>query len=264
MQEQVYSISYHIAANFFVYIIQMCVIEYAMESKYSHAKTLLIEVSTYLIYIWIMYRAPFLTVTRALLGVLLVFCAVYPLHREKWYYGLLIVTITSVMNVLADAFMAVLIPREMIVSGVLFKKYPLTAYSIYLCVVAFLQMLFVLIIRLFRKRYDSLRDSIPWLLFAVFPVSQLIILVGNFQGYLADDSSWQPAHVIPSLLVCVIADIALYFAVKMLSDRTELRVRNELLEDQLTDQQTYYRELSSSFEEIRRMRHDIANHLYTI
>lgn len=264
MQEQIYNIPYHIIANIFVYIIQMFAIESAMDSKYSHKKTLLIEAPTALLYIWIMFRAPFFSALRALVGVLAMVGIVYPLHKDKWYYAFLIVTVTSIVNVVADAGMIVLIPREMIVSGVLFNKYPLTAYSIYVCVVAFLQMLFILIVRMFRRRYDSLHDRIPWLLFAVFPISQLTNLMGTFRGYLADESSWRPENVIPSLLVCVIADIALYFAIRMLSDRTELRVRNELLEDQLSDQQSYYRELSSSFEEIRRMRHDIANHLYTM
>ena len=264
MQEQVYNMLYHIIANGIVYFIQMAVIEYAMESRFSHIKTVLIEVSSYLIYVLIMYRTPYLTIGRALLGNLLIFAVVYPLHKEKWYYALLIVTLTSIMNVFADAFLAAMIPPEMIVSGVLFNKYPLTAYSIYICLVAFLQMLFVLAVRMFRRRYDSLHDRIPWLLFAVFPISQLIILVGVFRNYSADETLWSPANVIPSLIVCVIADIALYFAVRMVSDRTELRVRNDLLEDQLADQQSYYRELSSSFEEIRKMRHDIANHLYTM
>lgn len=262
--EQVYNIYHFIIANGIVYFIQMFAMESAMDSKYSRTKTLLIEMSSYLIYILIMYRTPYLTIIRALIGVFLVIGVVYPLHKEKWYYVSLIVTITSILNVLADAFMAALIPRELIVSGVLFKKYPLTAYSIYICVVAVLQMLFVFMIRLFRKRYDSLHDRIPWFLFAVFPVSQLIILIALFHGYLSDETLWRPSNVLPSLLVCAIADVALYYAVRMLSDRTELRVRNELLEDQLTDQQTFYRELSSSFEEIRRMRHDIANHLYTM
>lgn len=264
MQVQIYNIPYHIIANIFVYIIQIISIESAMDRKYSYPKTLLIEAPTALIYIWIMFQAPFFTALRALIGVLFIFCVVYPLHKEKWYYVFLIVALTSIVNVMADAGMIVLIPREMIVSGVLFNKYPLTAYSIYVCVVAFLQMMFILVVRLFRKRYDSLHDRIPWLLFAVFPISQLTILLGTFRGYLADETYWRPSNVVPSLLVCVIADIGLYFALRMLSDRTELRVRNELLEDQLSDQQTYYRELSSSFEEIRRMRHDIANHLYTM
>lgn len=264
MQEQIYNIPYHIIANILVYIIQMCAIESAMDSKYSHARTLLIEAPTALIYIWIMFRLPFFSVMRAFIGLLFIVGVVYLLHREKWYYVFLIATITSLVNVLSDAGMIVLIPREMIVSGVLFSKYPLTAYSIYVCVVALMQTLLILVIRLFRRRYESLHDRIPWLLFAVFPISQFIILIGTFRGYLVDETSWRPSNVIPVLLVCVIADIALYFAVRMLSDRTELRVRNELLEDQLSDQQSYYRELSSSFEEIRRMRHDIANHLYTM
>lgn len=264
MQEQIYNIPYHIIANIIAYILQMIAIESAMESRLSHTKTLLIEAPTALLYIWIMFQAPFFTALRAIIAQIFMMIVVYPLHKEKWYYALLIIAITSVLTVLADAGMIVMIPREMIVSGVLFNKYPLTAYSIYLVVVAFLQMMFILAVRMFRKRYNRFHDQIPWLLFAVFPISQLVILVGTFRSYLADETYWHPSNVIPNLLVCIIADIALYFAVRMVSDRTELRVRNDLLEDQLADQQSYYRELSSSFEEIRKMRHDIANHLYTM
>lgn len=264
MQEQIYNIPYHIIANVIVYIIQMVAIESAMESRLSHTKTLLIEAPTSLLYIWIMFQAPFFTALRSLIAQVFMMIVVYPLHKEKWYYTLMIVAITSVLTVLADAGMIVMIPREMIVSGVLFNKYPVTAYSIYLVVTAFLQMMFILAVRMFRKRYDSFHDRIPWLLFAIFPVSQLVILVGTFRSYLADETYWRPANVIPNLLVCIIADIALYYAVRAVSDRTELRVRNDLLEDQLSNQQSYYRELSSSFEEIRKMRHDIANHLYTM
>jgi sensor histidine kinase regulating citrate/malate metabolism len=41
-------------------------------------------------------------------------------------------------------------------------------------------------------------------------------------------------------------------------------VRNELLEHQMSDQEAYYRGLTASYEEIRKMRHDIDNHLYTM
>lgn len=255
---------YYVISNIIQYAMQMLVFEYAMESRLEKWKTFLIELATSGIYIWMMVNLPFFTTLRTFIGALFICAVVYLMHKENWYFVLFMTAIVIVVTLIGEAAMMLMIPREMIMSGVLFEKYPLTAYSIYLFVEAFLYMIVALAVRSFRKKYKGMNSRMPWLLFAVFPLSQFIVLAGTFQAYLYDEKSWLPERVIPVLLVCIAADIALIFALRMVSDRTKLRVRNELLEHQMSDQEAYYRGLTASYEEIRKMRHDIDNHLYTM
>ena len=67
-------------------------------------------------------------------------------------------------------------------------------------------------------------------------------------------------------MICVdiIADIALLYMFYRTASNAELRARSEMLEDQIKSQGSYYNQLVSTYTDIRRMRHDIDNHLYTI
>ena len=66
------------------------------------------------------------------------------------------------------------------------------------------------------------------------------------------------------MLVCIAADAFLYLAVRGMAQRSALKAKNDLLSAQIDRQKEHYAAITAQYETIRRMRHDIAKHLYTM
>ena len=66
------------------------------------------------------------------------------------------------------------------------------------------------------------------------------------------------------ILFCIISDVGLYYSMRGITQRAELRASNALLLKQVDAEKEHYAALTEQYKAMRRMRHDIANHLYTI
>ena len=66
------------------------------------------------------------------------------------------------------------------------------------------------------------------------------------------------------LAVCVVADAALFAAIRGMAQRSELKAKNDLLTRQIDLQKEHYSAITAQYENIRRIRHDISSHLYTM
>ena len=126
-----------------------------------------------------------------------------------------------------------------------------------------LSVLLFLTARIFSRKTSRLSTR-EWLLFALFPLSQSMLLCMWFlseqvmpRGVLA---TWQ----IVAALICIIVDGSLYFIVRGISQRAELKTQNELLAKQIAMQKLHYVELSDQYQRMQMLRHDIANHMHTI
>ena len=53
-------------------------------------------------------------------------------------------------------------------------------------------------------------------------------------------------------------------SVERMSQRAELKLSNEMLSEQIESEKTHYAALVDQYETARSLRHDIANHMYTI
>ncbi|MGN0117020.1 MAG: hypothetical protein ACI39M_05975, partial [Streptomyces albidoflavus] len=63
------------------------------------------------------------------------------------------------------------------------------------------------------------------------------------------------------LAVCVVADAALFAAIRGMAQRSELKAKNDLLARQIDLQKKHYSAITAQYENIRRIRHDISRHL---
>lgn len=125
-----------------------------------------------------------------------------------------------------------------------------------------LSVLLFLTARIFSHKSSRLSTR-EWLLFALFPLSQSMLLCMWFlseqvmpQGTLA---TWQ----IIAALICIFVDGCLYFIVREISQRAELKAQNEMLANQITIQKSHYFELTEQYQRMQMLRHDIANHMHT-
>lgn len=72
------------------------------------------------------------------------------------------------------------------------------------------------------------------------------------------------AVVLLVISICLLGNSAMFYAVKALQDRYRLEAENKWLESSLSAQDGYYRALAEQYESIRKMRHDISNHMFTV
>ncbi|MCE5188792.1 MAG: GHKL domain-containing protein [Eubacteriales bacterium] len=133
----------------------------------------------------------------------------------------------------------------------------LVFYSIILGTLLFLTA------RLFSRKSSRLTTK-EWLLFALFPLSQAMLLCLWFLSAQSMSPTMLAVWQIVSGCICIVVDISLYMIIRGISQRAELKVQNEMLEKQIAMQKLHYVKLSEQYQRIQMLRHDIANHMHTI
>lgn len=130
-------------------------------------------------------------------------------------------------------------------------------YTIYICLYAFLTWVFSLL-------FNRVLKSISWrdiLSYIFFPFMQLAMVTC---GFLPNFYEHVEIVRICIVLLCMISDIGMYYSMRGITQRAELKAANAQLAKQINAEKEHYAALTEQYETIRRMRHDIANHLYTI
>ena len=103
-----------------------------------------------------------------------------------------------------------------------------------------------------------------WLLFAIFPISQYLLMFGWLDTIRTAEDESRVVFFIITILAVIIADVGIFLAVRHISQQAQLQAENEMLSRLVEAQEKHYADLTAQYESIRRMRHDIANHLDTM
>lgn len=202
---------------------------------------------------------PVLSPIRLVAGFLSFAVGVQLLFRGKWYWKLLIAISIVLLMVFSELLMIPFMPP--------IREIPLDLQILLNLIYLFVHFTALAgLVRLFRRlqkrnrRGNITRASA---LFFLFPISQYVSCATWFDK--------APPYVkvsVPFLCVSVIlflaADIGLLAALVRTSRAAELSARNRILQEQLAYEKEHYALLASQYADIRRMRHDIDNHLYTI
>jgi hypothetical protein len=102
------------------------------------------------------------------------------------------------------------------------------------------------------------------LLLLLFPASQLLLLAGLYPPFAPRESVPGPADLLPPLLLCLLSGLGLAATLRYVTRSMALRSRNEALQRRIGEQSAYYARLGEQDRQLRRFRHDLDNHLYTI
>lgn len=114
-----------------------------------------------------------------------------------------------------------------------------------------------------RKVSGQLTEKEGWLFF-LFPVSQLVLLIGWYFNFITDLSTREVIITAIVSAFCAISDILLFRMISKTSENARLQAQNALLNEQIAVQSSYYKTLAQNYSDMSKMRHDISNHLYTI
>lgn len=127
-----------------------------------------------------------------------------------------------------------------------------------------LAVLFYFAVVLWRRFLS--RERTPTMnLFVLFPFGQSILLASSsiFAWLHPEHEYYKSPLLWIGLVVSLIADFAMFFALKRTAELEETRIRAAQAERELQLQTEYYATLSESFQNIREYRHDINNLIAT-
>ena len=126
----------------------------------------------------------------------------------------------------------------------------------------FVSAISVIAIVLFFKRGER-KLNLIWLLYPLFPLCQYA-LIDRYVPAAADTALRQVLYLSLATAICVAADVTLAFGVRSIQRSAALRTRFRALRQQIDAQSVYYRQVTGYYEQLRRIRHDVRNHAYTM
>ena len=203
------------------------------------------------------------SILRAVYPLFGIVLPLFLLFRDRWHRILFVALGCLVFMYIADIVpCAIIFTPEQMREGLALQPLPqrLVAYAICVSLDAFLLWMLVL----FMNRYQNRLHGSACVVYLLFPFSQYLLLFGWLRVCLSEMTFPRAGYVIAAMLVCMAADVALYIAVRGMAQRSELKVRNDILSAQIDRQKEHYAAITAQYETIRRMRHDIAKHLYTM
>lgn len=231
--------------------------------RFSMPVTILGFVVQYFIWVIPPYFMAYGSILRVVYPLIAIVLPLFLLFRDKWQRILFVALSCLVFMYVADLVpCAIIFTPEQMHAGLALQPLPqqLAAYAICVSLDAFLLWMLVL----FMNRYKNRLHGSEWALYMLFPLSQYLLLFGWLRVCLSEMTFPRAGYVIAAMLVCMAADVALYIAVRGMAQRSELKVRNDILSAQIDRQKEHYAAITAQYETIRRMRHDIAKHLYTM
>ena len=236
-----------------------------LENRYSKLITVVLEFSiiSFIFFVLLERFFPILSIVKLLIGSFAVAFLIHYFHTDKPAFKIITVILILFATAISDVILEAILPKEQIISGEISRTNGAFVYSVYL----FLNFNFLTAtafsLRAYKQKNIGLLENRQWFLFLLFPLSQLLSIYIWLPSYIYI-SEKTPGHIIFMICVDIIADIALLYMFYRTASNAELRTRSEMLEDQIKSQDSYYTHLVSTYADIRRMRHDIDNHLYTI
>lgn len=246
------------AVSFILWSLAIALIFPLRRSRRTAVVVLLLALAFYLALAYV----PIFSDLRMLGGLLALGIPAFFLYEGTWYGKALVVAMVMVSGVAEELLAYLILPN-----GILFTSPPISTQIFIYLLFIFISLLFlsviVLISRVIRRRNNPGELSRASLLFMLFPISQYAAFSGWFSPVTPDSMTIPPA-LLAVFALQILADIGLVYALVATSRSGELRAENRLLQSQVRAQQEYYANITEHYRDVRRMRHDIDNHLYTI
>ena len=236
------------------------VLNFTLTKRYSRQMTFFLQCLWFPLYFWGSRALPFLSEVRVVYSIIIFIAAALFLYKDHWtkvFFSSTMVYLTIITNEIIGA--GLYYPEEALMGNSLEMSTPdfLKFMSISAATAALLYLLLYMFLN--RQRYRL--KAADWGMFALFPFSQYVLMYGWFDSIRQAGNDSRAIFLVIAICACIVSDIGLFAAVMRIAQRTQLAAENSMLAAQVDSQEQHYRDLTSQYESIRRMRHDIANHL---
>ncbi len=247
-------------ANFLLQFQWYLLMNHTYPRRFSKSVTWAAELGLFAIHIFLGSTLPFMSWIRSFYVPVLFTVGFVILYREQWQRIACTVAILFLFIYITEWFISLFVYTSEEWSGH-FNDSPalrqIQIYSVMLPTSAALIWLLDLILNREKNRLSAGQ----WLLCAAFILTQMFILFGYMQNLSLDAPPNRKAYVILILLACAVMDVFLVQYVLAAAKREQLRQENQLLSEQMDAQISRYSAITTEYETVRHMRHDISKHL---
>ena len=206
---------------------------------------------------------PLLSPVRILAGIILFPIYVQILFQGKWYIKLLLTSSILAVLLVSEALMIPLFAPKTLPAAAMPISQQIIHNLIYFFIHVILLASLVAAAKYLKLRRSGEQVDRLVFLFLLFPVSQYFA----FSGWFIPEPPYVNISMgfsIFAVILFLAADAGLIVAMAAVSHSAALKAQNDLLQEQVSAEQEHYSALTANYEEIRRLRHDIDNHLFTI
>lgn len=262
------SYTVYLIYNAFIFSGIWITVSFCLSPKFSRRPMLLFELLSILAFELIGVAAdffPWINQIRSLLFALTLYGSAFILFNNRFFRKFLVTTCVFMALIATETILYLLFPSTTV--DIHFRAFDMNSawwYVVYLC--CFSILLYIVYLLLHKKSTDNMdRLSVKqYWFFLFFPVSQIILLLGWFFSFGEHPSQTNLLILTVSALICIIADVAWLRELSRIADSARLQAENDLLGQQVEAQREYYEMLSANYTDMAMLRHDIANHIYTI
>lgn len=208
-----------------------------------------------------------LTFARVPLGMVILALPLL-LYKNKWYLKLLAFAVAQSVLVLSELLMVIIDKYNILVFTTGIEGLPLAArmaqYAVYISIYTVLMFIMCALVVRHSKRGFGRLSVFEIIISALFFLCQCVLLLGwaTISAY-ATTLAERSVITLVALLFLV-SDVSVFILMFRVANRWVLLAENESIRRQMSAQSNYYDMFISQSDAIRRMRHDIANHLFTI
>lgn len=249
--------------GFIHYCIWMSAMDHVLTHRFRRRTMLLLELLWYpVIYSVQVLVLPYLSILRAMGGLLTLGIPVAFLYRDRFSRRLMVLVTVLATTLLVEVVVAFIFPSPILEEGL--ARQPLATQVYGQTVYIFLLGLAMFVEAQLFRRYESSLSRRQLLLYTLFPLSHLVLLAGLTRFLAINPRESYLLFLLLAFALCIIADAAMFYTLKATAQRARLQAENELLARQIDIQKNHYADLAAQYEGIRRMRHDIDSHLHTM
>ena len=251
-----------LTANVIYYCMWFSVLNRTHKLRFSRPVTLTLEFLFNLLVMNIATRLmPFMSVSRAFLAYAFLFVFCFILYRDSRLKVSMTICLLLVLNIFNEMLGAVAYFPEAALAGtpeqMSSAELLLQFYGPYLTIGG----LSCLMLYVFLNRVSFRRNVRNCALLTLFPLSQYMLMTGWLKLLTLDRATANSLFFAAAMVLCLLADLALFVVIKSVARRAQLENENQRLEQLIEEQGKHYEALTAQYEDIRRMRHDIAKHM---
>ena len=246
----------HVLFNFCIWMVWITVFLFLFPRRYSWQTTLLIAVLTFLLYYFLMqYVLVDYSALRLFIGELVVLSVHVLLCRGSFIELVSLEAAIFLISLFADMFVfqiGKLVPFSS--SQESLNGFPVWQYILTLLLSGILHTLLILGGLTLRKKQDWVLMPRNALQLSLFPFCQILLIIHWLLVLWNDSERYLSFHVAFPFLICILADILLFFVCYQIGFASAVREKVRLLEEENALLESHYAKLAEDYEKIVQIR----------
>ncbi len=252
-------------SNTIITIFWMTCANFVLSNRYPKLITIILE-SLINILCWY-FTENFFAVfssSRFFFGIIILIALFHFFHSDSIHFKVVTAIAYYLTTGISEFTLAMMLPWDKVISGEIFETNAVSIYSVFLFINLIVCTLVSFALYSYKNNFSGYLNRRQKIVALLFPLSQLASMSAWSYPLASQNSFLSPGRTIFIIVLNILANISLHAMLSRVAKNAELSARNKILEEEIRTQEYFYKGVSSKIEDVRKMRHDIDNHLYTM